>query len=191
MPYLNKCLILMLQMKRTLSIIFLLVFIYNIAGFFVVFKIEQYAAKDEMKAYISQNPANAELEKIVISNEVMDSRASGFRMFDDNKEFTFNGKLYDIIKSTSDGKFTTFYCLNDKNEERIISNLYEHVQRNTDQNIPSRDNAMKLIKNIIKEALPNEYSSLCNVPFKEIHFTTVFTDLPQNYIPVASPPPKG
>ncbi len=178
-------------MKKAFSILFLLVFLYNMAGFFVIFKVEQYSAKREMNAYINKNISLPEIEKVVISNAVINTGASGFRYLDDNKEFVFNGRLYDIAQSMNDGSNTVFYCINDKNEERLIAKFNEHLQRNNDQNVPGRNQTEKLVKGMVKEALPHNATGLFTLTESKIVFNENHQSLVKQYIPLFTPPPKA
>jgi hypothetical protein len=178
-------------MKKILSIILLLVFVYNIAGFFVIFKLQQYSAEKAMKTFIRKNMSNAGLEKVVVPNAEITSGSSDFRFQDDNEEFFYKGKLYDIVRTTNDGNSTVFYCINDKNEERVYAMFNEHIQQNTDQNVPIRSNTATLVKGMIKDAIPHLptdmiVSSSMRIVFGEMHFCLL-----QQFIPVYSPPPEG
>jgi hypothetical protein len=178
-------------MKKTISILFLFVFVYNMAGFLIVFKVEQYAGKSAMKEYVKNNIANSELEKVVISNAAIASTTSGFRYLDNNEEFYYNGRLYDIARSGSDGVNTVFYCINDKNEERILANIDEHFQRNTDQNLPGKSQSSKLIKGMIKDYIPQKQSTLHKLTGTNILFQDSHQYFIEQYISVFTPPPKS
>ena len=142
--------------------------------------------------HMKNNLADNELEKVVVSNVDIDNGSSDFRFKDDNKEFVYKGKLYDIVRQKSDGVNTVFYCINDKNEESLIEGLEEHIQRNTDQNLPAKNNTSNLVKNIVKDALPDkQYKQICNYCSK-ITFNTYYNlYLKEQFIPPPTPPPKS
>lgn len=143
----------------------------------------------DMKAFTNKNISLSVYDKIEISGKDMDS-PSLFKYTDDN-EFIYNGKLYDIVSTEKDGVNTIFYCLNDKKEERLFAGLNIHIKNNCDQNGPSKDKALQLIKNIIKEALPDTH---CTLKTSQI-FTYIFSDskseLAKQFIPVNAHPPKA
>jgi hypothetical protein len=179
------------QMKRVLSILFLLVFTYNMAGFFVVFKLQQLTAKDEMKAFIKNNHANTDLEKIIVPDSEISSGANDFRYLDDNKEFSYQGKLYDIFRTASDGCNTVFYCVNDKNEELILAKYKEQLQRNNDQNVPCRSQTGKLVKIMIKDYLPHYVPVLAALSASTISFNTSPFKVINQVTAVFTPPPEA
>lgn len=150
----------------------------------------QYSVKQEMKAFILKNTSDNELEKIVISNSDITSSSSDFRFNDDN-EFIYKGKFYDIVRQKSDGSNTIFYCVNDTNEEKLFAGLDEHVKQNMDQNLPVKGKSAELLKNIIKEALPDNSITICsNQQNFNIHF--IYNSLlKEHYISILSPPPKS
>lgn len=177
-------------MKKLLSILFLFIFLFNLSGYYFVFNVMQKSARKEMKALIKKNIPKTDLEKLVISENEMNS-PDIFNFKDDNKEFIYNGKLYDIISETKDGSNTIFYCINDKNEEKLFAGLHEHIRNNYDQNVPSKSRSGLLIKNIIKEALPDLYHEMKS--FQTLTFI-FFEDrfvLTDQFIPIFSPPPEA
>jgi len=179
-------------MKKALSILFLFIFLYNIAGYFIVFTLQQFSVREEMELYIKKNMADKELERVVVSNTDIAGGSSDFRFKDDNNEFVYKGKLYDIVRQKTDGVNTIFYCINDNNEERLIEGLSQHIQRNTDQNLPAKNNALNLVNNIIKDALPDKHcEQLCNFYSKISFYISYNSLIREQFIPTPTPPPKG
>jgi hypothetical protein len=176
-------------MKKLLSILFLLVFLFNLAGYYIVFTVLQQSARNEMKAFIKKNPQLDELEKIVISDKEMNS-ASAIKFQDDNNEIVFNDKLYDIVCETRDGENTIFYCINDKNEEQLFAGLNEHIKLNFEENGPLKKQSIELIKNIIKEVLPVFKLVLMIPDANTFVYPTIKFLLSANFIQLISPPPK-
>jgi hypothetical protein len=176
-------------MKRLLSILFLFIFLFNLSGYFIVFKIEEFAIEREMKAYIKKNISDIELEKVIIADSVIAS-SSCFRYTEEN-EFVYNGKYYDVVRKTSDIGMTIFFCINDSDEEKLFESLQDYIRQNSDQDTPSRNKSVNLEKNIIKEALPDDHPfCFCSFSSKNSCFSydSILTD---QDIPVYSPPPKA
>ena len=142
-----------------------------------------------MESYIKKNTPNNELVKIIISNSEIASSSSGFRFTEDD-EFIYNGNYYDIVRQKTDGSNTIFYCINDTNEEKLFAGLNEHIKQNMDQNLPVKNKSVQLLKNIIKEALPDNIISLfCNQSSNNTHF--IYSSFQKEYFKsIPSPPPK-
>jgi hypothetical protein len=175
-------------MKKILSILFLLIFLFNLAGYFVIFKMMQYSARQEMITLIKKNIPDQELVKVVVPNCLIPS-SSDFR-FTEEGEFIYKGRYYDIVRQRSEGNNTIFYCINDTNEEKLFDGLNEHIKQNTEQNLPQKNRTASLLKNIIKESIPNNSTFLlCEQEcFNVCFFYSSF--LKEQFIAVLSPPPK-
>ncbi|MFA4851576.1 MAG: hypothetical protein WC599_03565 [Bacteroidales bacterium] len=184
-------------MRTVFSILLLILFLFNVSGYFVVFKLMRYNARKEMKAYIKQNLRDDEMEIVVVPNSEIGASGSGFRFVEEN-EFIYNDKLYDIVKKKTDGNNTIFYCINDKQEEKLFAGINEHIKRNTDQNLPAgrqgtpaKDKSNNLTKSIVKEALPEKPGFLCcDITQATTHFKYVSL-IQKQFIPILSPPPKA
>ena len=156
----------------------------------MVFKMMQYSIRQEMKSYISKNNYEKELETVVIPDIQIASLSSEFKYLNE-KEFTYKGKLYDIVKTKDDGRNKIFYCINDTNEERLFAVLSEHIKRNTDQTAPFKNKTEQIIINIIKEALPEKPQLIICVAEKNFFYYNFTIDLQEQFIPVYSLPPKS
>jgi len=178
-------------MKKILSILFLVVFVYNLAGFFIVFKFEQYAVKSDIKSLLRKNIPDSKFEMIRISNAEIISGTSDFRYLDDNNEFFYKGRLYDIARSSNDGTTTVFYCINDKNEEQLFTQLEEHIQRNSDQNIPGKSQTANLLKGMIKDYILHKSAVLFSFTNSDVIFCEKQQCLSEQFTSVFTPPPKG
>jgi hypothetical protein len=178
-------------MKKFLSIFLLVIFLFNLAGYFIVFKVIQYSVQQEMKVYLQKNSSDKETEIITIPTIEIASPSSRIKFTDDD-EFIYNGKLYDIISSKSSNGYTTFYCMNDKQEEQLYSTLKDHIIHNTDQNLPLKDRSTQIIKNIIKEALADKCIIKQQLSILSCKINFDFdTTLLRNFKTVLSPPPKA
>ncbi|MGD0711508.1 MAG: hypothetical protein ABR968_10065 [Bacteroidales bacterium] len=178
-------------MKKILSVFLLLIFLFNLAGYFIVFKIMQCSVQQEMKNYLEKNTSNKETETIVIPDSEITSPSSRIKFTDDD-EFIYNGKMYDIISRKTEKGFTIFYCMNDKQEEQLYSALKDHIMHNSDQNLPLKDKSNLIIKNIIKEALPDGNAHLQTFSSKNIiYYSSYNSATHQSFISVITPPPKS
>ena len=149
----------------------------------------QYSVKQEMKIFIKNNIPENELTKIIIPNSELTSSSSEFRQTDEN-EFIYKGKYYDVVRKKTIGDITIFYCINDSNEEKLFDELTEHVKQNTEQNAPLKNKSVQLLKNIIKEALPDKTNKFYkNQSISYISFTYI-SYFNKNYSSVFLPPPK-
>ncbi len=106
----------------------------------------------------------------------------------DETEFSYYGKMYDVIRKEISGSDVIFYCYNDENEDALNTAFTYFVQQNTKPNI---DNPVtNLIKNLIKDAYFVKYLSRINQnSFCE--FILINIQPYRNvFLEVITPPPK-
>ena len=102
----------------------LLIFLFNNFGYWFCFKVEQSDIKREMFEMTKQTVPNSELIALAIpAAEINDL------LWQDENEFSYKGKMYDVVRSErSADKSTVYYCLNDTKEEALNANLNAHIK---------------------------------------------------------------
>ena len=131
-------------MKKIFLFTFLIIFLFNFAGYFIVFKVEQYQIKSEIEAKIT---AGIETEALTIIT-IEKSDFQSVEWVEGNKEFRYKGGLYDVVKNTETRKTITYYCISDLKEESLFSDLDEHIHVNVANN--SQKSSKKLNNHVIK-----------------------------------------
>lgn len=102
-------------MKRTATILLLLLIGYSQWGYQLRFIIQQYQIKEAAReAWIASLPDKAFLRVRLAEMELYGKFQDGGR------ECWYRGHLYDIIRQRREGDTLWFFCLDDKNEERLI-----------------------------------------------------------------------
>jgi len=171
-------------MKKTISILLVIVFCYNIAGVFLVLNYRKQEARSVIKLRIKNSIPEKELTHISVSN------ATELKWKRKN-EFTFKGTMYDVVRKEkgADGRIH-YYCITDKQETVIFAELNRLVKENAD----SGNNGPRRSKNLYKL-----FASLYSLPDKKpmLVFHTVQPVEFQYNAPgssavadIASPPPK-
>jgi len=117
-------------MKKAFAIFFLFVFLFNTAGYFLVFHAQQYSIKQEMRANIRLGVSDERVCAVTVDNHLLSSAGPVFELRGD--EFIYKGKQYDIISRKTEGGSTTFYAVNDTQEEHLLSSLEDHIQNTAD-----------------------------------------------------------
>ena len=116
-------------MKKFLSLILLSVFLFNFAGFAVMFFGEQHMIYFEMKEKLNEEK---NLQTIVLSKEDANKY-----LWDDGKELKIQDKMYDIARSEDRGNEIVFYCVHDEAEGNLFAKLdsffdMKDMMKNTD-----------------------------------------------------------
>jgi len=170
-------------MKRVFAALITLLFLFNMMGYYFVFSYDQYLVRSEMKSFIRAGYFEDSYVVLKIAN------------FDfirvDKGEFRYKGKLYDIVSETKSGDSTTFKCINDKNEERLLAGFHRTFELASSQNNPVKArHAQAMLYHVIKLALPeNRWIRTPLVPI-EISFINPIHLLSSIIHPPDFPPPK-
>lgn len=155
-------------------------------GYYAAFLIKRTQLRNEMKSFIKSEAGAESLRKLVIP---LDYYASSVNFIEDN-EFIYKGELYDLVRKETSGNNIIIFCINDKKEQALLNNAKEHFSRNHDQK-NSTNKSSSVLKNIIKEALPENSNFITLSVSQMISGFDDASHITMQYIPVTSPPPKA
>jgi hypothetical protein len=143
------------MIRKFLSVLFTGLILFNLCGYYFVFKCDQIRLKNEMKESIRNGSFRDNYEEIAILNPNSDR---DFKMTDKG-EIRYRGKLYDVISTRISGNYVIFRCINDTKEEQLLSRYDNYSTWVTGMNSPERSkNSQAMLYHIIKHALLNRYS---------------------------------
>jgi len=140
-------------MRRLLSILLVSAFLFNGFGYYLTYRIIEKGYKKHFRQHIKFNSTTENTEVLVISDTEIQSKNSPFKWMEED-EFRYHGKMYDIIKSEKQGNNNIFYCVNDKNEELLLSRFENYLKHHEDTNTPYQQKSHRILVQIIKEAIP-------------------------------------
>ncbi len=172
-------------MKRTLSIFLVISFLFNTAGYLLIFLVIQSSLKENAREKISSNNYNHSQTLIVFANKNLDTGIAELKFYDE-KEFSFKGKMYDIIKRENKNDSVYFYCLADTEEDEL--NLAFNKKGKTEETDNNSGN-LNFLKNILQDGLLTQNHFCPNNNFK-IPFTkeeSLITT--SNICDIPTPPP--
>ncbi|MFH1159876.1 MAG: hypothetical protein V1733_02890 [bacterium] len=101
-------------MRKTLALGLLLVILLNSMGYYVIFELNRYIIRKEMRGLIGTGKKISMLEITDPGND------KNFRWVDTH-EILVHGRLYDVIYTSQRGTKTLYYCYRDVKEEKLIS----------------------------------------------------------------------
>ena len=143
------------MIRKTLSVLFAALILFNLFGYYFVFKCDQVRVKGEMKAMMRSSSFQAHSREIIILNPATDR---DFKMIDKD-EILYHGKLYDIISTRNSGSSIIINCVNDTKEEQLLSCYNKYSTWVAGMNAPEKSrNNQAMLYHIIKHALINKYS---------------------------------
>ncbi len=117
--------------KKLLTISLLIFALLQLLNYAPVLVVWQHHIYTQTQKLIAQGLPEAILEKVTITPEneklLVWEKA--------NKEFWYQGKLYDIVKVATTSKSTIYYCLQDTKETQVVKSFEQ--QKQTDSNANS------------------------------------------------------
>ncbi len=188
-------------MKKISSILLAGLILYNIFGYFFVFRSEQSVLKEEMKGLIRShqgeslhdrnNPGEAKDFFFSACEQITVSLNDPNFQWVERGEFRFHDKLYDVISQKASGNQIIFTCINDLQEETLLSAYHRISDFALGLNFPGKAKMRtSLLHHLIKVAIVKERVLLS-------WFTNTVTLFPsekvfcyQKYIHQENPPPK-
>jgi hypothetical protein len=121
-------------------------------GYYIAFKASQYSIKKELKKKIKNSSSDNDLIQIAVSTNDKDRKAE--MEWTDEHEFRYHGHMFDVVRYRTSNDTTYYSCINDLKEESLFANLDNLVKQQSESGIPYSSKIVKLIKSIIREAIP-------------------------------------
>ncbi len=174
------------MIRKILSLFFAGLILFNIFGYYFVFKCDQIRVKTGMNAMIRNGLFRGSYEEITILNPATNR---DFKMLDKG-EIRYRGKLYDVISTRISGTSVIFRCINDTREEKLLARYEKYSAWVTGMNLPERSkNSKAMLHHIIKHALLNKYSIQPPPTSSVVLFFEPLRDLNSRTIQPSFPPP--
>ncbi len=126
-------------MKKSVTILLLLIFVFNALGFWIVFKVRQNQVYAEAKARVKKALKNSLPESELYYFELSEGEVlpSGACWIKPQKEFSVDNQLYDIVRIEYKEDKTVLCCISDDQEKKLFTNLEEHIQKHISENSKS------------------------------------------------------
>lgn len=115
-------------MKKFVALIFLSLYVYNIAGYLALFAVMQQRARAEIKRTLKESVPEGDLFYFAFHTQLLESGQYAIQWIEED-EFRHNGSMYDIVRRHVSQDTTYFVCVNDLQEEKLFAHLDSHVQR--------------------------------------------------------------
>lgn len=175
-------------MKKMVSIIFLSLLIMKIGGYFAFLLIQQDIFKEEAKERIIHLLPNTNLTKLSFSRYQFDK----IDWQEIDKEFYFNGKLYDVVRSEIKNSNHILHCLTDDAETEIYSEILQISKAHSDE-LPVKNTLISFLNLLnLKYTIPQifRFESQVISRFEKPMFTNFKIIFSSIKLPFVSPPPE-
>lgn len=95
------------------------IFTFNSVISVIVIQFLQFRQKEDMEVQVKSAIPENRLHQILITNGEEDK----IEWFEKNKEFQYEGIMYDIVRQENQGSSIKYYCLTDIEETQLIETL--------------------------------------------------------------------
>ena len=160
---------------------------YQMVGHNIVFYLLRYQIKREVKIMIMQNTIQSPFSIFTFRNTQLHS---GELKWENEEEFKYQDKMFDIIKTQKDGGTTTFYCLNDKKEELLIKNFIFASLKNNAQSNCTTPSAIQLLKFLGHYFLVSAFNKILSPFYRGISYDLYSFKIENPFLTIYSPPPQ-
>jgi hypothetical protein len=174
-------------LKKTISILLTILFLYSTVGFLAVHPFLSNYYKELGIREVKELADTDEIQILVfVKSDIQNSKIEFMWIHSD--EFKYNGDMYDIVKKEENENQLILYCLNDTKETKLEKNFERELDNNTtNKKQNSGDN--NPFKTLNSEAATETALNLSDV--KKINYGCNYI---KNYVPICteipSPPPK-
>jgi hypothetical protein len=178
-------------LKHLATVFLLSILILQSGGYYIVFCADMIEAKHEASEYV--NDANKNDDRVtVLTFPVRDGKIVASNLiFNDEGEFTYQCKMYDVISTERGKNQITFKCYTDDKETGLNQNLCNKID--SDKNMPSQKHRNNLLIKLLTHSFTiNSKLAYCFA----VHISTTYRLIYQNsqqsfiYRIIVSPPPE-
>ena len=147
-------------MKKVIPILLTFLIFFNFSGY-ILFYIERLANnKRKMKALINSTNSSSIIQKLKFTWIEYEKKLN----WNEEKEFEYEGRMYDVERVEIKGNCVIIYCLRDETEEMLISNYEKlHKSNSTKDKIASGSHSLSgyNLLAIQSETYPSEIKNNC------------------------------
>lgn len=175
-------------MKKSLSILLIMMLVFNSAGYVLMYFQLKFFFKKEAFGKLENYVDNEALTVIRMKRQDFDASSGDIVMLGDN-ELKYFGKFYDISSIKTSGDSVEIVCLSDENESRL-DEVFELFFSLNIMDKFSKGASVNIIKNLITDAnIPNEFNG--GLSWREDKcFSFIFVPVLKIFYDVPTPPPK-
>ena len=156
----------------------------------MVFKGVQYSVKKQIKRRIKRSVPENELFLIKVTENDIDNHKNGFKFIEEEKEFVYNGKMYDVVYRENINDTIYFKCINDVQEEKLFVSLDQQIKQTFESSQPLKQKTLHLLQNIIKDAVTSAKTLIISYQLTDIQFAELSESKYLTFHIVLTPPPN-
>ncbi len=112
-------------MKKVSAILLLLLILYQLVGYYSIHHFQVYRIKKDVKKQIKNSIPQDQLTSISYTLSEIDK----INWVEKDKEFIFEGVMYDVVKVKMTDSIITFFCIADFKETELFAKLDSYVNK--------------------------------------------------------------
>lgn len=174
-------------MRKSFTLLLLLIILVQVIGYYFAFRLRQVEVRREVYAYLKTHTCDNNLTHFQLqlnNGQLADDRFA----WENENEFEFAGKMYDVIERNVAGNNVVLHCLEDKKETELV-NAFGETQKNQSQQSKSRTASLLQILSVLY--LPAQVDSLSPAAVTMQHSFTCFTStIIERAADILTPPPQ-
>ena len=172
-------------MKSFSAFLLSLVFCLHIVGYLIVFSVARVQAFREMKTAVEKGVPDSRLTAITIPAE-----KSSELNWTEKKEFSYKGKMYDVVKTkTQENGAITYYCLNDSRETSLFNFLKKNIDGKKDKH--PTGNSFQTLTKILPVFYPANFIKKTHFKSKKTGICLASADFYRApFLKTLNPPPR-
>ena len=175
-------------MRKFLQYVFLLLFAYQLVGFFAFFEIEHYHVRKQIKNAIKLSVPENQLIRFHFTE-----KESAALHWVKAHEFRLNGRFYDVVHKTKSNGIWYYQCINDIQETQLFERLGSATAQNLSDTPPAHPMKywLKVLNEPMEEISNESFLNISSFPSHLTHELPNYHSLNylDPYLAHAFPPP--
>lgn len=153
-------------------------------GYMLMYSAMRTIYRKQVFAEISERPQRSQIA-IKLPNSERSKLIKGKRCL----EIKLNGQMFDVVKSKTEGNYTTYFCIRDIREELFTQKL-NGIHNHSESSIPVKKTTRLILDNIIKTALISDKLETTGITGSIEYYSTETIDYSAPLLNIPVPPPQ-
>jgi len=150
--------------KKILIYLVILLLLFNSAGYYFLYEVNKLLVRKEMEALMERNPT-----RLIVLKIFEPGRDPDFCRVDKH-EIRYDGNLYDVLKETTKGRISFFYCIHDQKEQDLLTGFNKVSLEKLSQTLS--DHLIKIALPVFSEDHNNSIAKKITFLFLKVDTTT-------------------
>ena len=147
-------------MNRGLALMLLCLLLVQPAGPLILFGVQRHVAKREIRQRLKADIPDSRLLRIEIPLEMEQRPNTRFKRLHE-KEFRFDGRMYDVVRAMRYGDTTCYMCIEDEKETSLFAGLDVLIRNEMNRNSRSQKMQADVSRLFSSSFLTSETASGC------------------------------